>query len=111
MAIFAALHKVKLQEWFQKCQVWLYRGAWQEWEPYMIQMAIPMSPDELLQKRYAIYKHQVRIDDDSFTSFTFIPSLTLLHPVAKGPGPLPRQRRARVLAALRGEEPSDRSGL
>jgi glucosamine-6-phosphate deaminase len=66
MAIFAALHKVKTQEWFQSTQVWLYRGAWQEWEPHMIQMAIPMSPDELLQKRYAIYKHQSQKDPAPF---------------------------------------------
>jgi len=65
-AIFKSLKKVKTEEWFKNCQVWLYRGAWQEWEPHEITMAIPMSPNELLQKRYAIYKHQSQKDPPPF---------------------------------------------
>jgi len=61
-AILAAINKIKDQDWFKNSQVWLYRGAWQEWEPHEVKMAIPMSPTELLQKRYAIYKHQSQKD-------------------------------------------------
>jgi len=65
-AIIGALHLVKTQDWFSDCQVWLYRGAWQEWEPHQITMAVPMSPEELLQKRYAIFKHQSQKDPAPF---------------------------------------------
>jgi len=65
-AIFQAIKRVREIEWFKSCQVWLYRGAWQEWEPHEITMAIPMSPNELLQKRYAIYKHQSQKDPAPF---------------------------------------------
>jgi len=65
-ALLEAINKVKLQTWFKQTQVWLYRGAWQEWEPHEIKMAIPMSPTELLQKRYAIYKHQSQKDPAPF---------------------------------------------
>lgn len=41
-AILRALELVKNEEWFKSCQVWLYRGAWQEWEPEDIELAIPM---------------------------------------------------------------------
>lgn len=65
-AIIGALHIVKDDEWFKATQFWLYRGAWQEWDPEDIEMAIPMAPDELLQKRYAIYKHQSQKDPAPF---------------------------------------------
>eukprot|EP01125_Pyxidicula_operculata_P016600 TRINITY_DN5732_c0_g1_i1.p1 TRINITY_DN5732_c0_g1~~TRINITY_DN5732_c0_g1_i1.p1 ORF type:complete len:692 (-),score=164.07 TRINITY_DN5732_c0_g1_i1:116-1927(-) len=65
-AIMMSLKEVRNDDWFKKCQIWLYRGAWQEWEPHEIQMAIPMSPTELLQKRYAIYKHQSQKDPAPF---------------------------------------------
>jgi glucosamine-6-phosphate deaminase len=65
-AILQALERVKIEEWFKLCQVWLYRGAWQEWDPEDIEMAIPMSPQELLQKRYAIFKHQSQKDTAPF---------------------------------------------
>jgi len=65
-AIYSAFSKVENTDWFKQCQVWLYRGAWQEWEPYEITMAIPMSPSELLQKRYAIFKHQSQKDPPAF---------------------------------------------
>lgn len=47
-------------------QVWLYRGAWQEWEPELIDMAVPMSPHEKLKKRLAIFKHQSQKDPALF---------------------------------------------
>uniref|UniRef100_A0A6B2KZ03 Glucosamine/galactosamine-6-phosphate isomerase domain-containing protein n=1 Tax=Arcella intermedia TaxID=1963864 RepID=A0A6B2KZ03_9EUKA len=67
-AIFKALKAIKQAktEWLNTCQVWLYRGAWQEWEPHEIDMVIPMSPNELLQKRYAIFKHQSQKDPPAF---------------------------------------------
>jgi glucosamine-6-phosphate deaminase len=65
-AIIGALHIVKEDEWFKPVQFWLYRGAWQEWDPEDIEMAIPISPDELMQKRYAIYKHQSQKDPAPF---------------------------------------------
>ena len=65
-AVFAAVNRVKDQEWFEACEVWLYRGAWQEWEPERIEMAVPLSPQELLGKRSAIFKHQSQKDRAMF---------------------------------------------
>lgn len=48
--------------WARECDVWLYRGAWQEWEPENIEMAVPLSPDEVERKRMAIFKHQSQKD-------------------------------------------------
>lgn len=53
-------------EWFAKSTVYLYRGAWQEWEPEKITMSVPMSPDELYEKRMAIFKHQSQKDPALF---------------------------------------------
>ena len=39
------------------CTIWLYRGAWMEWEIFRVDMAVPLSPDEVLEKRHAIYRH------------------------------------------------------
>jgi glucosamine-6-phosphate deaminase len=47
-------------------EVWLYRGAWEEWAPEHIAMAVPMSPDELQLKRYAIFRHQSQKDRAMF---------------------------------------------
>jgi len=44
-------------DWVANCHVWLYRGAWMEWELGRVDMAVPLSPDEVVQKRYAIYHH------------------------------------------------------
>jgi glucosamine-6-phosphate deaminase len=65
-AIMQAVNRVKTQEWFKQCEVWLYRGAWQEWEPEKIEMAVPISPEELLRKRTAIFKHQSQKDRAMF---------------------------------------------
>ncbi len=48
--------------WARDCIVWLYRGAWQEWEPEEIEMAVPLSPDEVVRKRMAIFKHESQKD-------------------------------------------------
>lgn len=61
-AIFAALKKLKPQNFMKDCWVWLYRGAWAEWDIHEIQMAVPMSPDQVLEKRMGIFKHQSQKD-------------------------------------------------
>lgn len=48
------------------CSIWLYRGAWQEWAPGDADMAVPLSPDELIRKRRAIFKHQSQKDRPLF---------------------------------------------
>ncbi|HML84248.1 MAG TPA: glucosamine-6-phosphate deaminase, partial [Bacteroidales bacterium] len=65
-AIFKALEVVKNEQWTDDCYVWLYRGAWQEWEIADIDMAVPISPDELLRKRKSIFKHQSQKDKALF---------------------------------------------
>lgn len=44
-------------EWISKSHVWLYRGAWMEWDLGSVDMAVPLSPDEVVEKRHAIYRH------------------------------------------------------
>ena len=61
-AILRAVQQVKDQDWFEQCSVWLYRGAWHEWEPHEIEMAVPLSPDEVELKRNAIFKHESQKD-------------------------------------------------
>lgn len=65
-AVLKALDGLKESDWFKECQVWLYRGAWQEWEPERIEMAVPMSPKESFHKRLAIFKHQSQKDVPPF---------------------------------------------
>lgn len=43
--------------WLDDCTIWMYRGAWMEWEIGRVDMAVPLSPDEVVEKRYAIYHH------------------------------------------------------
>ena len=50
------------EEWIKDCRVWLYKGAWQEWDISEIEMAIPMSPDQVMKKRYGIFIHQSQKD-------------------------------------------------
>src|SRR5690554_6097478 len=52
----------KTEEWTKDCWVWLYRGAWHEFEIHEIEMAVPLSPQEVLRKRHAIFKHQSQKD-------------------------------------------------
>lgn len=57
-AIFEALRRLKeSDEWTKDCWLWLYRGAWHEWEIEEIEMAVPISPNELMRKRLAIFRH------------------------------------------------------
>jgi glucosamine-6-phosphate deaminase len=61
-AILQACQRVNCEAWYQQCVVWLYRGAWHEWEPHEIEMAVPLSPVEVMKKRAAIFKHQSQKD-------------------------------------------------
>jgi len=65
-AIFAALEKLKNKDYMKDCWVWLYRGAWHEWDIHQIDMAVPMSPDQVLRKRKAIFFHQSQKDGVMF---------------------------------------------
>ena len=65
-AIFQAMKRLKKKPWTKDCYLWLYRGAWQEWDIDQIEMAVPLSPDELLKKRRAIFKHQSQKDSALF---------------------------------------------
>lgn len=65
-AIFEAVNRLKKNDWMKDCWIWLYRGAWQEWDVDQIEMAVPLSPDELLRKRRAVFKHQSQKDSAMF---------------------------------------------
>ena len=65
-SLFEALKRLKNKSFMDDCWVWLYRGAWHEWETYEIEMAVPMSPDQVLKKRYAIFYHQSQKDGVMF---------------------------------------------
>lgn len=65
-AICLAIEEVKAESWFKDCTVWLYRGAWQEFEPHEIEMAVPMSPADLRHKIDAIFRHQSQKDRAMF---------------------------------------------
>ena len=56
--LFRSLRKLKNQKFMNNCWVWLYRGAWHEWEVNEIDMAVPMSPAQVLRKRKSIFFHQ-----------------------------------------------------
>jgi glucosamine-6-phosphate deaminase len=62
--VLSALKKIKEEqdEWIKDCWLWLYKGAWQEWKIEEIEMAVPMSPDQVLKKRYGIFIHQSQKD-------------------------------------------------
>ncbi|HEY1193362.1 glucosamine-6-phosphate deaminase [Flavobacterium sp.] len=65
-SLFEALKRLKQKDFMKDCWVWLYRGAWHEWESYQIDMAVPMSPDQVLKKRHAIFYHQSQKDGVMF---------------------------------------------
>ncbi len=65
--VLAALNQLKATEdWVKDCWLWMYRGAWFEFATYEIEMAVPLSPDEVLRKRMAIFKHQSQKDPAVF---------------------------------------------
>jgi glucosamine-6-phosphate deaminase len=63
-AVAEALKRIKLagDPWVNDCWLWLYKGAWQEWNIEEIEMAVPMSPDQVLKKRHGIFIHQSQKD-------------------------------------------------
>ena len=65
--ILEALTRLRAtEEWTKDCWLWLYRGAWHEFETHEIEMAVPLSPQEVMRKRYAIFKHQSQKDRPVF---------------------------------------------
>ncbi len=64
--ILAAIDILKEEDWYKDCRVWMYRGAWMEWEIDHIEMAVPLSPEELRQKRNAILQHQSQMEGAPF---------------------------------------------
>ncbi|AMC11637.1 glucosamine-6-phosphate deaminase [Lutibacter profundi] len=65
-AVFSALNHLKPLKFMKDCWIWLYRGAWHEWDIHQIDMSIPMSPDQVLKKRKAIFFHQSQKDGVMF---------------------------------------------
>jgi glucosamine-6-phosphate deaminase len=65
-AVMEAVRRLKNEPWMKDCWVWLYRGAWQEWDIDQIEMAVPLSPEELMRKRRAVFKHQSQKDSAMF---------------------------------------------
>lgn len=67
-AVLAAIDEEKNAgaEWLKDCRIWMYRGAWAEWEIENIEMCVPMSPEELRTKRNAILKHQSQMESAPF---------------------------------------------
>ena len=62
--IFESMRRLKAagDTWLKDCWLWLYKGAWQEWDISEIEMAIPMSPDQVMKKRFGIFIHQSQKD-------------------------------------------------
>jgi glucosamine-6-phosphate deaminase len=65
-SLFMALQEIKHKPFMDDCWVWLYRGAWHEWDIHEIEMAVPMSPNQVLRKRTAIFYHQSQKDGVMF---------------------------------------------
>ncbi len=65
-ALRLAFDRVQNRQAYRECEIWLYRGAWQEWEPERIDMAVPLSPPDVVRKRDAIFKHQSQKDRAMF---------------------------------------------
>ncbi len=67
-AVFAAIDLEKEEDarWLKDCRIWMYRGAWAEWEIENIEMAVPISPEELRAKRNSILKHQSQMESAPF---------------------------------------------
>ena len=62
-AVLAAIDELKDEPWMTDCRIWMYRGAWAEWEIDHIEMAVPISPEELRFKRNSILKHQSQMEN------------------------------------------------
>jgi glucosamine-6-phosphate deaminase len=66
--VFESMRRLKAagDSWVKDCWVWLYKGAWQEWDISEIDMAVPMSPDQVMKKRFGIFIHQSQKDSVPF---------------------------------------------
>ncbi|MBQ8153745.1 MAG: PIG-L family deacetylase [Prevotella sp.] len=66
--VLAAVEEEKAAgaSWLDDCRIWMYRGAWAEWDIADIEMCVPMSPEELLEKRNAILRHQSQMEGAPF---------------------------------------------
>lgn len=65
-AALSAIHELRNEDWMNDCRIWMYRGAWAEWEIDHIEMAVPISPEELRKKRNSILKHQSQMESAPF---------------------------------------------
>ena len=69
-AVEAALFQLRQsdawEQWLKDCRIWMYRGAWMEWDIDSIEMAVPMSPEELIFKRETILRHQSQMESAPF---------------------------------------------
>ena len=65
-ALRDALAKEASQAWVGESELWLYRGAWAEWSPDEIDLAVPLSPQEVLRRRRAIFRHETQKDQAVF---------------------------------------------
>ncbi len=65
-AALAAIHELRNELWMKDCRIWMYRGAWAEWEIDHIEMAVPISPEELRKKRNSILRHQSQMESAPF---------------------------------------------
>ncbi len=61
-AVIEALQRLKSESFMKDCWTWLYKGAWAEWDIDLIEMAVPMSPDQVMRKRMGVFKHQSQKD-------------------------------------------------
>ncbi|MBS1681711.1 MAG: glucosamine-6-phosphate deaminase [Bacteroidetes bacterium] len=61
-AVVEALQRLKSEPFMKDCWTWLYKGAWAEWDIDLIEMAVPMSPDQVMRKRMGVFKHQSQKD-------------------------------------------------
>ena len=64
--ILEALNTLKGEKFIKDCWLWLYRGAWLDWDIHEVDMAVPMSPAQVLRKRKAIFFHQTQKDGVMF---------------------------------------------
>jgi len=65
-AALSAIDELKTKQWMKECRIWMYRGAWAEWEIDHIEMAVPISPEQLRKKRNSILKHQSQMESAPF---------------------------------------------
>ncbi|RLS86557.1 MAG: glucosamine-6-phosphate deaminase [Planctomycetota bacterium] len=63
-AIFEAVRRARTKG--DTSEIWLYRGAWEEWEPQDLERVVPLGPEELERKKMAIFRHQSQKDRAMF---------------------------------------------